>query len=71
VLKLISTQQNHCRRVLKVSWRGEELKEFNNVEAWQHGTRVNFFLVVSRRVACTCILGEWKQENAEREEADG
>jgi hypothetical protein len=32
VLKLLSTEQNHCRRVLKVSWRGEELKEFNRVE---------------------------------------
>jgi hypothetical protein len=33
VLKETSTQQNHWRALLKVTWRREKLKMFNIVEA--------------------------------------
>jgi hypothetical protein len=54
--------------LLKMTWRGEELKIFNTVEPASYRTRVSFFLVASRRVECTRALGEWEKGKAEREE---
>jgi hypothetical protein len=53
---------------LKMTWRGEELKIFNTVEPAAYRTRVSFFLVASRRVACTRVLREWEKGKPEREE---
>jgi hypothetical protein len=47
------------------------LNSFNRVETCTTGTRGWFFLVASRRVQNTRVLGEWQCCNAEREEAKG
>jgi hypothetical protein len=46
-LKVPSTQQNHCSMLLKVTWRGEELKMFNRVEPAHMGTHGEFFVAGS------------------------
>jgi hypothetical protein len=53
VLKVPSTQQNHCSMLLKVAWKGEELKMFNTVEPAPMGTPSEFFVAGSWRVHYT------------------
>jgi hypothetical protein len=71
VLKVSSTQQNHCSSLLKVTWKGEKLKMFNIVEHASKRTRGTFYLVGSWRVRYTRGLGDCLKWDVEREDYFG
>jgi hypothetical protein len=53
--------------LLKMIWRGEELKMFNTVEPASKRTRGAFFVAGSWHVRATRGSGEWNEHHAERE----